>query len=101
MHCWRVWISFKVKKDRRAEHLQQLIAQLRRDLKLKRWTLMPSDTAVQPIVIGDNAESLKAAATLYEQGFWVLRIRPPTVPVGTARLRLLYRQRIQKKIWRS
>ena len=74
-------------KARRA-HLQTLIAQLRRDLKLKRWTLMPSDTAVQPIVIGDNAESLQAAATLYEQGFWVPAIRPPTVSVGTARLRI-------------
>lgn len=74
-------------KARRA-HLQTLIAQLRRDLKLKRWTLMPSDTAVQPIVIGDNAESLQAAANLYEQGFWVPAIRPPTVPVGTARLRI-------------
>ncbi len=72
----------------RRAHLQALITQLRRDLKLKRWTLMPSDTAVQPIVIGDNAESLQAAATLYEQGFWVPAIRPPTVPVGTARLRI-------------
>jgi 8-amino-7-oxononanoate synthase len=72
----------------RRAHLQALIAQLRRDLKLKRWTLMPSNTAVQPIVIGDNAESLQAAATLYEQGFWVPAIRPPTVPVGTARLRV-------------
>jgi 8-amino-7-oxononanoate synthase len=72
----------------RRAHLQTLIAQLRRDLKLKRWTLMPSDTAVQPIVIGDNAQSLQAAATLYEQGFWVPAIRPPTVPVGTARLRI-------------
>lgn len=72
----------------RRANLQALIAQLRRGLKLKRWTLMPSDTAVQPIVIGDNAESLKAAATLYEQGFWVPAIRPPTVPVGTARLRI-------------
>lgn len=74
-------------RTRRA-HLQTLITQLRRDLKLKRWTLMPSDTAVQPIVIGDNAESLQAAATLCEQGFWVPAIRPPTVPVGTARLRI-------------
>ncbi|MBC3832175.1 8-amino-7-oxononanoate synthase [Undibacterium amnicola] len=72
----------------RRAHLQILITQLRRDLKLKRWTLMPSDTAVQPIVIGDNAESLQAAASLYEQGFWVPAIRPPTVPVGTARLRI-------------
>lgn len=72
----------------RRAHLQALIVQLRRDLKLKRWTLMPSDTAVQPIVIGDNAESLQASATLYEQGFWVPAIRPATVPVGTARLRI-------------
>lgn len=74
-------------QTRRAQ-LQTLITQLRRDLKLKRWTLMPSDTAVQPIVIGDNAESLQAAASLYEQGFWVPAIRPPTVPEGTARLRI-------------
>lgn len=72
----------------RRAHLQSLIAQLRRDLKLKRWTLMPSTTAVQPILIGDNAESLQAAASLYEQGFWVPAIRPPTVPEGTARLRI-------------
>lgn len=72
----------------RRAHLQELIAQLRRDLRLKRWKLMPSDTAVQPILIGDNAESLQAAATLYEQGFWVPAIRPPTVPAGTARLRI-------------
>lgn len=72
----------------RRDNLKKLIAQLRRDLKLKRWQLMPSDTAVQPILIGDNAESLQAAATLYEQGFWVPAIRPPTVPEGTARLRI-------------
>lgn len=72
----------------RRAHLQELIAQLRRDLKLKRWKLMPSDTAVQPILIGDNAKSLQAAANLYEQGFWVPAIRPPTVPAGTARLRI-------------
>lgn len=72
----------------RRAHLKNMIAQLRRDLKLKRWQLMPSSTAVQPILIGDNAESLQAAATLYEQGFWVPAIRPPTVPLGTARLRI-------------
>ncbi len=74
--------------DARRAHLQNLIAQLRRDLQLKRWTLMPSDTAIQPILIGDNAASLQAAASLYEQGLWVPAIRPPTVPDGTARLRI-------------
>ena len=69
-------------------HLQELIAQLRRDLRLKRWTLMESITAIQPIIIGDNAEAMRAAASLYEQGLWVPAIRPPTVPEGTARLRV-------------
>jgi 8-amino-7-oxononanoate synthase len=69
-------------------HLQELIAQVRGDLRLQRWTLMPSITAVQPIIIGDNAESMRAAASLYEQGIWVPAIRPPTVPDGTARLRI-------------
>jgi 8-amino-7-oxononanoate synthase len=69
-------------------HLQELIAQLRRDLRLKRWTLMESITAIQPIIIGDNAESMRAAASLCEQGLWVPAIRPPTVPEGTARLRV-------------
>ncbi|MFZ6751550.1 8-amino-7-oxononanoate synthase [Undibacterium sp. Ren11W] len=72
----------------RRAHLQELIAQLRGDLRLQRWTLMPSTTAVQPIIIGDNAESMRAAASLYEQGIWVPAIRPPTVPDGTARLRI-------------
>lgn len=69
-------------------HLQELIAQLRRDLRLQRWTLMESITAVQPIIIGDNAESMRAAASLYQQGLWVPAIRPPTVQEGSARLRL-------------
>ncbi|MES2049543.1 MAG: 8-amino-7-oxononanoate synthase [Pseudomonadota bacterium] len=72
----------------RRQHLQELIAQLRRDLRLSRWTLMESITAIQPIIIGDNAESMRAAASLYEQGLWVPAIRPPTVPEGTARLRV-------------
>jgi 8-amino-7-oxononanoate synthase len=74
-------------RQRRA-HVQALIAHLKASLKLKRWQLMPSDTAIQPIVIGDNAETMRVSAALYAQGFWVGGIRPPTVPVGTSRLRV-------------
>ena len=49
---------------------------------------MPSPTAIQPVIIGDNHEALHVANTLYERGLWVPAIRPPTVPKGTARLRL-------------
>ena len=52
------------------------------------WTLMPSDTAIQPLVIGDNEAALTVMAALREQGIWVPAIRPPTVPAGTARLRI-------------
>jgi 8-amino-7-oxononanoate synthase len=72
----------------RRAHLQALIAQLKSGLDLQRWHLLPSDTAIQPLVIGANEEALQAAAALYEQGLWVPAIRPPTVPAGTARLRV-------------
>jgi len=72
----------------RRAHLNALITQLRNTLALQRWKLMPSDTAIQPIVIGRNDETMRAAAALYEQGYWVPGIRPPTVPPETARLRI-------------
>jgi len=72
----------------RRAHMQALIAQLRSGLQLRRWQRIESSTAIQPIVIGDNQPTLAAAAALYEQGLWVPAIRPPTVPVGTARLRV-------------
>jgi 8-amino-7-oxononanoate synthase len=72
----------------RRAHLQELIMQLHQGLRLKKWRLMNSDTAIQPIIIGDNAPAMRASASLYEQGLWVPAIRPPTVPFGTARLRI-------------
>ena len=72
----------------RRAHLQALVAQLDDGLRLERWQRLPSRTAIQPIVIGDNAETMRVGAALYEQGLWVGAIRPPTVAAGTARLRV-------------
>ncbi|MDD5058418.1 MAG: 8-amino-7-oxononanoate synthase [Sideroxydans sp.] len=69
-------------------HLQQLIAQLRAGLADLPWQLMPSHTAIQPLLVGDNQAALKLSAALRERGIWVAAIRPPTVPQGTARLRI-------------
>jgi 8-amino-7-oxononanoate synthase len=69
-------------------HLQQLIAQLRSGLSDLPWQLMPSDTAIQPLLIGENKQALKLSEGLRERGIWVAAIRPPTVPQGTARLRI-------------
>lgn len=69
-------------------HLQRLIAQLRSGLRDLRWPLMPSNTAIQPLLIGDNQAALDLSNALRERGIWVAAIRPPTVPQGTARLRI-------------
>ena len=74
-------------RQRRA-HLKHLITRLRERLNLKRWRLLPSDTAIQPVIIADNAATIATGKALMAQGFWVGAIRPPTVPAGTARLRI-------------
>jgi 8-amino-7-oxononanoate synthase len=64
------------------------IARLCAALDVQPWRLLPSVTAIQPIVIGDNSRTMEVAAALFEDGIWVAGIRPPTVAEGTARLRV-------------
>ncbi|WP_420467893.1 aminotransferase class I/II-fold pyridoxal phosphate-dependent enzyme [Panacagrimonas sp.] len=45
-------------------------------------------TPIQPLLIGDSAQTMKASRALFERGYWVAGIRPPTVAAGTARLRI-------------
>ncbi|TAK97858.1 MAG: 8-amino-7-oxononanoate synthase [Aquabacterium sp.] len=75
--------------ERRA-HLRVLQRRLQDGVKAAGlpWTLMPSDTAIQPLIIGSNEDALAVMAKLDQQGVWVPAIRPPTVPEGTARLRI-------------
>ncbi|MBC7454757.1 MAG: 8-amino-7-oxononanoate synthase [Massilia sp.] len=72
----------------RRAHLRTLVAQLDAGLTLRRWRRLASSTAIQPIIIGSNEEALRTGAGLYGMGIWVPAIRPPTVPAGTARLRI-------------
>lgn len=74
--------------EARRQRLWQLTAQLRDGLADSGWRLLPSPTAIQPLIVGDNQRALQLAAALYERGLWVPAIRPPTVPAGTARLRI-------------
>ncbi|MFA9438253.1 8-amino-7-oxononanoate synthase [Uliginosibacterium sp. sgz301328] len=68
--------------------LDALRRRLHDGVRLTRWRLLPSRTAIQPIVIGDNAETMQVARQLWDEGIWAPAIRPPTVPAGTARLRI-------------
>ncbi|MDI1310339.1 MAG: 8-amino-7-oxononanoate synthase [Methylotenera sp.] len=69
-------------------HLHSLINYFKDNLQCKRWQLMPSETSIQPLVVGDNLEALALSEYLQSLGILVPAIRPPTVPVGTARLRI-------------
>jgi 8-amino-7-oxononanoate synthase len=72
----------------RREQLQKLIATLRENLKPKQWRLDKSITPIQPLIIGSNEDALRVSEYLRERGILVPAIRPPTVPPGTARLRI-------------
>lgn len=78
--------------DARRAQLQQRVIQLRESLtpllQDTHWQLGESRTAVQPLLIGANDEALSAMEGLRARGLWVPAIRPPTVPEGTARLRI-------------
>ncbi|WP_439537977.1 8-amino-7-oxononanoate synthase [Methyloversatilis sp.] len=73
--------------DRRAT-LAAHRERLKQGLTDLRWPLMTSHTAIQPLQVGTNADVLALGAQLRARGLWVPAIRPPTVPSGTARLRI-------------
>jgi len=72
----------------RREHLAALILQFREGAQQIGLALMDSPTPIQPIMIGDSAQALRLSRMLRERGLLVTAIRPPTVPVGSARLRV-------------
>lgn len=75
-------------EESRREHLRRLVALLRAGLSAAPWTVLASDTAIQPLLVGDNTAALALAERLAGRGVLVPAIRPPTVPAGTARLRI-------------
>lgn len=72
----------------RREHLAALIQQFRSGAEQIGLQLMDSFTPIQPILIGDSARALRLSQMLRERGLLVTAIRPPTVPAGSARLRV-------------
>jgi 8-amino-7-oxononanoate synthase len=73
---------------KRRARLTELIAAFRRASGEWPWKLLPSSTPIQPIVIGDVGTTCAVADALLARGILVPAIRPPTVPAGTARLRV-------------
>lgn len=75
------------KPERRTQLLERA-ARLRELLADRGVTVLPGRSQILPVIVGDNARSTAVASTLQAKGFDVRAIRPPTVPSGTARLRI-------------
>ena len=72
----------------RRQRLVELSGRIARALHLRKWHLLASSTAIQPLIVGANAETVALSDMLAKAGILVPAIRPPTVPRGSARLRI-------------
>ncbi len=66
----------------------RLAAALRHRLQEENLDTLNSQSQIIPILVGDNKRTLRISQKLQEEGILAIPIRPPTVPAGTARLRL-------------
>ena len=76
--------------DARREQVLGLVSRFRREASALGYELMDSRTPIQPIMVGDNPTALALSQALEDRGLLVSAIRPPTVPVGEARLRVTF-----------
>lgn len=74
--------------DESRAHLARLITRFRQGTAALGWQLGACETPIQPLLVGESSAALQLAARLRDRGVWVSAIRPPTVPAGTARLRI-------------
>ncbi len=84
----RMSLTIIQQETERRNHLKALIERFKTGAKQLNINLMSSDSAIQPILIGDVDKTVQISDKLLQQGFLVSAIRPPTVPQGSARLRV-------------
>ncbi len=75
-------------EDWRRQRLAVLTAKISSNLSLRKWRMGASRTAIQPLVTGSNEDAIMLSAALEDRGILVPAIRPPTVPAGSARIRI-------------
>jgi len=97
--AWQIRAALRLARGMETERevLQANSAELIASLRGVGWDVSRSASQIVPVIIGSNEEALSAATFLQEQGFAVRAIRPPTVPAGTARLRLSLTARVSRE----
>src|SRR5690606_14846024 len=88
--AWATLKSLELLREEswRRAHLAQLITRFRAGASALGLQLMDSPTPIQPLLIGDSERAMQLSAGLRARGIMISAIRPPTVPRGTARLRV-------------
>lgn len=83
----RAALAILREEPERRTRLNRLVTFAGREI-VSRCGIEPSGSPIQPVIVGDNASAIRLANALQARGFDVRGIRPPTVPEGTARLRI-------------
>lgn len=85
-------ISLRIAREEewRRQRLTELVTRFRREATGMGFDLMPSETPIQPLMAGSSSRVLEWSRALEAAGFLVTAIRPPTVPLGSARLRVTF-----------
>lgn len=86
----RAALALMQKESWRREKVLALTQRFRSAAQQLSITLADSNTPIQPVIIGTAEAALAVSKALLDAGFWVAAIRPPTVPPGTARLRITF-----------
>jgi 8-amino-7-oxononanoate synthase len=86
----RVSLKIAIEENWRRDKLKQLSERFRLGAEQLGLQVMPSASAIQPILIGDSQSAVDISNALLNAGFLVSAIRPPTVPQGSARLRVTF-----------
>lgn len=86
----RTSISLLQKESWRREKLNALVLRFRTGANQLSLNLLPSETPIQPLLVGDSEQALQLSQSLYEQGILISAVRPPTVPPDSARLRITF-----------
>ncbi len=86
----RASLKIVIEETWRREKLLALISEFKKGAAELNLPLMPSDSPIQPLLIGDSFRAMQISQQLLEAGFLVSAIRPPTVPKNKARLRITF-----------
>lgn len=86
----RAALELTRREEWRRDKLRALVSRFRRGAEASGIPVLDSQSPIQPVVVGESEHALRMSESLRDAGVLVVAIRPPTVPAGTARLRITF-----------